>query len=75
MRLASSCWASPIGTGDRVYLFGKDVTTTVLSANRTPEKLAVNRLPTDTRVYGVAALENSFLTRAGNHLTRVSSTK
>ncbi len=43
-RLKQSCWATPIGIGDRVYFFGKDGLTTVLRAGRKLEVLAENQL-------------------------------
>jgi outer membrane protein assembly factor BamB len=43
-RLKQSCWATPMGIGDRVYFFGKDGLTTVLRAGRKLEVLAENQL-------------------------------
>lgn len=43
-RIKQSCWATPVGIGDRVYFFGKDGVTTVLKAGRTFEILAENVL-------------------------------
>ena len=43
-RIKQSCWATPVGVGDRVYFFGKDGVTTVLKAGRTFEVLAENML-------------------------------
>jgi outer membrane protein assembly factor BamB len=43
-RLAESSWATPLGIGDRVYFFGKNVVTTVIKAGPEFEKLAENRL-------------------------------
>lgn len=43
-RLGQSCWATPIGIGDRIYFFGKDGTTIVAKAGRTFEILQKNEL-------------------------------
>lgn len=43
-RVKQTCWATPLGVGDRVYFFGKDGQTTVLKAGREFEVLAVNQL-------------------------------
>jgi len=33
-RIRQSCWATPVGLGDRIYVFGKDGLTTVLAAGK-----------------------------------------
>lgn len=43
-RTDNSCWATPIGVGDRVYLIGKDGHTTVLRAGEKAEVLAESDL-------------------------------
>lgn len=43
-RTKQSVWATPLGIGDRVYLFGKDGITTVLAAGPEFKVLAENRL-------------------------------
>lgn len=43
-RTKQSVWATPLGLGDRVYLFGKDGLTTVLAAGPKFEVLAENQL-------------------------------
>ncbi|MFO0818248.1 MAG: PQQ-binding-like beta-propeller repeat protein [Pirellulales bacterium] len=43
-RVAESPWATPLGVGDRIYVFGKDGLTTVLAAGERFEILAENRL-------------------------------
>jgi outer membrane protein assembly factor BamB len=43
-RTDGPCWASPIGAGDRVYLFGKNGVTTVVKAGPAFEVIATNRL-------------------------------
>ncbi|MCC7422415.1 MAG: PQQ-binding-like beta-propeller repeat protein [Planctomycetaceae bacterium] len=43
-RTKQSTWATPVGIGDRVYLFGKDGVTTVLAAGPKFQVLAENSL-------------------------------
>ncbi len=43
-RTKQSCWATPVGIGDRVYFFGKDGVTTVLAAGPEFKVLAENVL-------------------------------
>ena len=43
-RIQQSCWAAPLGVGDRVYFFGKDGQTTVLKAGQEFKVIAVNQL-------------------------------
>jgi hypothetical protein len=43
-RLPESVWATPLGVGDRVYLFGKNGTTTITAAGPAWRVLATNRL-------------------------------
>lgn len=43
-RTKQSVWATPLGVGDRVYLFGKDGLTTVLAAGPEYKLLAENQL-------------------------------
>lgn len=47
-RVKSSIWATPIGVGENVYLFGKDGTTTVVGAGSTFEKKFTNPLWTSS---------------------------
>lgn len=43
-RLEQSCWATPLAVGDRLYCFGKDGITTVVSTGPEFQKLAANPL-------------------------------
>ncbi|MEQ1829246.1 MAG: PQQ-binding-like beta-propeller repeat protein [Pirellula sp.] len=43
-RTKQSCWATPVGVGDRVYFFGKSGMTTVLAAGNEFKVLAENEL-------------------------------
>lgn len=56
-RMQQGCWATPVGIGDRVYIFGKDGLTTVLASGEkfqvlaentlwSTDKLPINRAPT-----------------------------
>jgi outer membrane protein assembly factor BamB len=67
-RLPSSCWASPVGAGGRVYCFCNDGKTVVLKSGPELEVLATNSLTTEDRVYGVAAIARAFLVRTGERL-------
>ena len=51
-RLAQSCWATPVGIGDRIYFFGKDGATTVLAAGPAHKQLAENEIwrPEDVKI-------------------------
>ncbi|WP_417738490.1 PQQ-binding-like beta-propeller repeat protein [Rosistilla oblonga] len=46
-RTKQSCWATPIGIGDRIYLFGQHGIVSVLAAGRKFEVLAENESWTD----------------------------
>jgi outer membrane protein assembly factor BamB len=46
-RLGGTCWATPIGAGEHVYLFGRDGVTTVIQAGPKFAKVATNRLWSD----------------------------
>ena len=43
-RIKSSVWATPLGIGNQVLLFGKDGTTTVVDAGQSFKKLAVHTI-------------------------------
>jgi outer membrane protein assembly factor BamB len=70
-RLPESCWASPLGAGDRVYFFTTGGTTLVLKAGAKLDELALNELPTTDKVYGVAAVKGALLIRTGTTLIKV----
>jgi outer membrane protein assembly factor BamB len=59
------CWVTPIGLGDRVYLFGKDGITTVLAAGAEFKILAENRL-WDPEVAGQAERSRKGRTDRGH---------
>jgi len=71
-RLAGSCWASPIASGEYAYFFSKKGKTVVLRPGKDgAEVVAENDLPTDGVVYGVAATQDAILIRTGQELVRV----
>ena len=43
-RTKQSCWATPYGSGDQVYFFGKDGLTTVIAAGKEFHSIAENEL-------------------------------
>ena len=68
-RLPGACWATPLGALNRVYFFGKDGVTTVVSSGPKFERLAENRLSIDEgRVYGTAAVPGALVLRTGKKL-------
>ena len=73
-RLGGSCWASPLGGCGRIYFFEKTGATTVVAAGPVLKVLVENALPTEDRVYGVAAVEDRIVIRSGNELTCVHET-
>lgn len=56
-RIGESCWATPVGVGERVYFFGKSGSTTVIKAGQQFEVLAENQLwdPKATKPTAAAA--------------------
>ncbi len=73
-RLPGSCWASPVGAGDRIYFFTKDGPTTVMAAEGNEAKvLAENLLPEEGIVYGVAVVPGAFVVRLGDRLLKLSA--
>ncbi len=87
-RLDESCWATPIGIGDRIYFFGQTGKTTVIQAGPEFKKLATNTLweakdeaPSDGQPnfggptqYGVAAVDDALLVRTGEVLYCIKKT-
>lgn len=70
-RLKEGGWATPLGVGDRVYIFGKDGVTTVLKSGPKYEVLAENSLwdeetaPVDNSLADAAAREQDPQRRRG----------
>jgi len=83
-RTASSIWATPIAIADRLYLFGRDGTTTLTQAGPKFDRLAENQLWNNTPqpttgqdapiatggpvLYAVVAIDGRFLVRTGETL-------
>ena len=67
-RLKGPCWASSIGCGDFVYFFGVDGVVEVFRAADMPVKMAENRLPAQSRLYGVAVQNGRLVLRFGRRL-------
>ncbi len=61
-RIAESCWATPLGVGDRIYFFGRRGTTTVLASGPELRKIAENRLwdPEEQRADGAGRQRDRF---------------
>jgi outer membrane protein assembly factor BamB len=72
-RLPNTCWASPLGAGDRVYFFTKEGATVVVRAGPVLERLAESELSTTDIVYGIAAVDGKILIRSGRSLACVGS--
>ncbi|TWU51644.1 outer membrane protein assembly factor BamB family protein [Rubripirellula reticaptiva] len=81
-RLPESNWATPVGIGEHVFVFGKDGTTAVLANGPELDIVAENRLWTSTGEaqpgnfggeiqYAVVPLANGFLVRTGSKLVRI----
>ncbi len=70
-RLRGQNWVSPIGAGERVYFFSMRHGTEVLRASDHFEKLAENPPIGSGRLYGVAAVDATFLLRYGRSLVKV----
>ncbi len=72
-RLEGQCWASAIGLGDRIYFFGVDGTTTVVSGGDEFATLAKNSLSVRGRLYGTAVIDGGILLRYGRDLVRLAA--
>ena len=67
-RLPDSTWASPLAAGDRVYFFCKNGETLVVRSGDAFEKLALNKLTIDDRIYGYAVADNRLILRSEKKL-------
>lgn len=72
-RLEGQCWASSIGCGERVYFFGVDGLTEVVSAGDEFVRVSANRLSVEGRLYGTAVVDRGLLLRYGRELVRIGS--
>lgn len=84
MRLAESNWATPLGNGDRVYLFGQLGVTTVVATGKEKNKLAENRIYKSKGKggpggfageiqYGVALAQEGLVIRTGERLYLIAA--
>lgn len=74
-RLGGECWTSPTAVGERIYFFVNTGKTFVVRSGSQLEVLAENTLSDVERVYGIAAVNNSFLLRLGRKLIKLSETQ
>lgn len=72
VRLPDSAWASPMGVGEHIYVFGQRGTTTVLKASDGYQPVATNTVATDSKVVGVAASRGWFVIRAEKELVGIA---
>ncbi len=80
-RLPESNWATPVGIGDHVFIFGKDGTTMVLATGSEEKIVAENKLWGSVDdgqgnfggeiQYGVIPLPDGFIIRTGTRLIRI----
>ncbi|MBG30922.1 MAG: hypothetical protein CMI31_13125 [Opitutae bacterium] len=68
LRLPGSCWASPIWAEGRIYFFIKEGPALVLADDGSDKVLAENKLSIEGRIYGVAAVDQTFVIRTGSEL-------
>tara|TARA_B100001123_G_scaffold88641_1_gene101921 strand:+ start:1600 stop:3825 length:2226 start_codon:yes stop_codon:yes gene_type:complete len=68
LRLPGSCWASPIWAKGRIYFFVKEGSAVVLADDGSDRVLAENKLTIEGRIYGVAAVDQTFVIRTGSEL-------
>ena len=69
-RLPASTWASPLGSGERVWFFGNDGSTVVMKCADTPvvESTASLTLSGGDRIYGYALSEDAIVFRTKSEL-------
>jgi outer membrane protein assembly factor BamB len=75
LRLPGSCWASPLHSPGRVYFFTKDGVTVVIKNDGSKKVLSENKVSIEGRIYGVAAVNRSFVVRTGSELLCISNQK
>jgi outer membrane protein assembly factor BamB len=72
-RLPGACWASPIASEGRIFFFCKDGAVVTLKAGPELVELAESQLSATDVVYGIAAVDGSWIVRTGRGLVRISS--
>jgi outer membrane protein assembly factor BamB len=70
-RLVQSAWASPLGAGESIYVFGEKGKTTVLLADDVFRPIQTNELSFDKNITGVAVTDGAFVMRSSEELVRV----
>ena len=86
-RTGSSVWATPIAVDNRIYLFGKDGSTTVIKSGPKFEQIAMNRVWAETKpetdeptkrpsfggsvLYAAAVAGSDLILRRGDMLYRI----
>lgn len=73
-RLPGACWTSPIASEGRLFFFCKDGAVVALKAGPELAELAESQLSATDIVYGVAAIDGSWIVRTGRGLVRISGT-
>lgn len=71
-RLPGEAWASPVAAGDRVAVFCKHGPVVMLESAPTLKLLGESQVSTTDIVYGVAAVDGSWIVRTGRGLVRIS---
>jgi len=74
-RLDASCWASPVGAGDRVYFFTTQGTGEVYRAGAAKVRLGGGKLAGTARIFGAAFVDGAILVRQPDRLTCIGSPK
>ncbi|MGV3604949.1 MAG: PQQ-binding-like beta-propeller repeat protein [Planctomycetaceae bacterium] len=72
-RLPGACWASPIASEGRIFFFCKDGAVVTLKAGSELVELSESQLSATDVVYGIAAVDGSWIVRTGRGLVRISS--
>ncbi|RCS40774.1 pyrrolo-quinoline quinone [Bremerella cremea] len=65
-RSGQPCWATPLGVGERIYLFGKDGLTTVIAAGPKYQVLSKNELMVGATEKGEADIKRRETRRHGS---------
>lgn len=72
-RLPGQVWASPVAHAGQVTFFGKDGAVISIPAGKENPVWAESSLSATDVVYGVAAVQNSWIIRTGRTLLRISA--
>ncbi len=72
-RLAAPCWVSPIASEGRVFFFCKNGSVVAMKASGEMQELSESQIASPEEVYGVAAIDGSWIIRTGRSLIRVSN--